>query len=121
MLRNRFIVSATGVFVVLTTISLALAQQTFKYDVQGRRNPFISLVTSDGRLLKLDIVEKSGKFSLEGIIFDKNGISLAVINGVVVKVGDLIDGYTVLKVENNKVILIKDGEMRELELKKEGE
>jgi type II secretory pathway component PulC len=97
------------------------AQDEFVYDAKGKRNPFIPLVTSDGKILNLDSVETSNKgLALEGIIYDKNGVSFAIVNGSVVKVGDVVGDTQVLKIEKNKVIFIKEGQTSEIELK-EGE
>lgn len=94
----------------------------FTYDAKGKRDPFVPLVTPDGRLLKLD--EEAGgdlNLSLEGIIYDKNGISYAVVNGAVLKTGDKIGDYRVLRIEERKVAFIRDGQTQEIELTKEGE
>lgn len=98
---------------------VSYAQEEFKYDPQGKRDPFIPLVTPDGRLLKLEQASGSSGLSLEGIIYDKQGISYAVVAGEIVKIGDEVTGYQVLKIEANKVIFIKDGEPMEVELKEE--
>lgn len=95
------------------------AEEDFVYDPEGKRNPFIPLVTRDGKLLKLDSDKGEGGMSLEGIIYDEQGISYAIINNEVVKIGDNINGYDILRIEENKVIFIKEGEPLELELKKE--
>jgi len=95
------------------------AQDMVTYDAQGKRDPFIPLVTPDGRLLKLEQPSGSAALSLEGIIYDKEGISYAVVGGEVVKIGDEVSGYQVLKIEQDKVIFIKDGEPMEIELKEE--
>lgn len=97
------------------------AQEQFKYNAKGRRNPFIPLVTSDGRLLKLEKEGDASGLLLEGIIYDKYGRSYAIVNGEIVKIGDAIGDYQVLKIENNKVIFIKEGQPMEVELKKGGE
>jgi hypothetical protein len=97
-----------------------LAQEQFVYDAKGRRNPFIPLVTADGRFLALDKTEEKDDLSIEGIIYDKEGRSFAIINGTVVGVSDKVAGYQVLKIEENKVFLIKDGQVREAGMKKEG-
>ena len=101
---------------------LAFSQEEFTYDSKGRRNPFIPLVSSDGRLLKLDKEEKSesSDLLLEGIIYDKQGRSFAVVNGSVVGVSDTIAGYQVLKIEDKKVTFIKGAEIREIGMTKEG-
>jgi hypothetical protein len=97
----------------------SFAQEEFAYDTKGKRDPFIPLVTSDGRLLKLDKEEAKGDLLLEGIIYDKQGRSYAIVNSAVVGIGDFIGAYQVLKIEQNKVIFIKEGETTEVILKKE--
>lgn len=91
----------------------------FIYDAKGKRNPFIPLVTSDGRICKMAEEEASGGLLLEGIIYDKNGLSYAMLNGQVVKVGESVKDYQIYRIEENKVHLTKDGELFELGLKKE--
>lgn len=99
----------------------SFAQKEFVYDAKGKRNPFIPLVTSDGRLLKLDRQESQGGLSIEGIIYDKQGRSFAIVNGAVVGIGNMVADYQVLKIEENKVIFIKEGQAFEVEIKKEEE
>jgi len=100
--------------------NFVFAQDAYKYDAKGKRNPFIPLVTADGQLIKLDSEgEAENKdLMLEGIIYDKNGISYAIVNSQIVKTGDFSGEYQILKIENNKVIFIKDGLTSEIELKK---
>ncbi len=53
-------------------------------------------------------------------IFDnKMGISYAIVNGSVVKIGDKVGDYQVLKIEEKKATFIKEGQPTEVELKKE--
>lgn len=108
-----------GIFLLLSFFSVAFAEDQFVYDAKGKRNPFIPLVSSDGRLLKLDREESTGALSIEGVIYDKSGRSFAIVNNTVVGVGDSIAGYQVLKIQDNKVIFIKDGQPVEVEIKKE--
>ncbi len=98
-----------------------LGQGEFVYDAKGKRNPFIPLVTPEGRLLKLDKQEavSSGGLAIEGIIYDKLGRSFAIVNSTVVGIGDTVGDYQVLKIHENKVIFIKDGQPLEVELIKE--
>ena len=99
------------------------AEEQFVYDAKGKRDPFTQLVTADGRLLKLDQEEQAGiaNLSVEGIIYDQNGLSYAIVNGEVVKVGDYVNDYQVLKIEKDRIIFIKEGQPIEIELKKEEE
>ncbi len=97
------------------------AQGEFAYDAKGKRNPFIPLVTPEGRLLKLDKEKETTQqgLSLEGIIYDKLGRSFAIVNTQVVGIGDMVGDFQVLKILNNKVIFIRNGEPLEVELNKE--
>ena len=110
--------------IVLTTYNLPLtnnayAQEGVKYDAKGKRDPFIPLVTPDGRLLKLEKEETASGLLLEGIIYDEHGLSYAIVNSEVVRISDKIGDYQVLKIEKNKVIFIKSGQTLEVELKEE--
>ncbi len=110
-------------FLLFVFCSFCFAQEDFTYTSKGKRNPFIPLVSKEGRLIKLDKEEQTGKTDLlvDGIIYDKQGLSYALVNGRVVGVGDYVDEYRVLKVENNKVTFLKDDQMREVSINKEGE
>jgi hypothetical protein len=77
------------------------------------------LVNSEGRLIKLKNRDVNDGLVFEGIIYDKIAMSYAIINGLIVKVGDYVGDYQVLKIEEKKVILMKDGQPFEVELKKE--
>jgi len=114
---SRFTLLACSVWLV--ACSLIFAQEEFKYDAKGKRDPFIPLVTPDGRFLKLEKEEGVSGVSLEGIIYDEHGLSCALVNGEVVRVSDKIGDYQVLKIEKNKVIFIKGGQALEIELKEE--
>lgn len=125
MQRNKiFLVNWLVVnwLIILTTHHLPLtnifAQEQFIYDAKGKRDPFIPLVTPDGRLLKLEEKEGIAGLLLEGIIYDDGGLSYAIINGEVVKAGDTINAYQVREIGKDKVFFIKDGQPVELELKK---
>lgn len=129
MSKNKFkiqnlkflILSCSFAFCILNFTLTCYAQEQFIYDAKGKRDPFIPLVTPDGRLLKLEQEEGIADLSLEGIIYDKNGLSYAIVNGEVVRIGDRIGDYQVLKIDENKVIFIKEGLPQEVQLKKEEE
>lgn len=98
------------------TFTIGYAQDRFIYSAKGKRNPFIPLVTSDGRLLKLEPQEGQINLTLEGIIYDKIGTSYAIVNSQILKVGDTIDEYRLLKIEEERVVFMKDGQPIEIEL-----
>jgi len=108
-------------FCIFATLLTSFAQEDYVYDSKYKRNPFLPLITSDGRLLKLDKEEGVKGLVIEGIIYDKHGLSYAIVNGDVVQIGDKVGGYQVLKIESDKVVFIKDAKSLEVELKKEEE
>ena len=111
------ILSFSFAFCALHFTLSVFAQEQFVYDAKGRRNPFIPLVTSDGRLLKLDKEQTQQDLLVEGIIYDKQGRSYAIVNGSILGIGDSIGDYQVLKIQDKKVAFIKDGIIREVEIK----
>ncbi|MFH0762364.1 MAG: general secretion pathway protein GspB [Candidatus Omnitrophota bacterium] len=114
MLRNRacFVILLCWILVVCRG---ALAKGDFVYDSQGRRNPFAPLVSSDGRLLNFN-KETLQELQVNGIIYDKQGSSYAIVNSMVVKSGDIIGEYKVLRIEENKVVFDKGGQPLEIEI-----
>ncbi len=119
MLRNRFrVLFFLSLFFVLA-YCFSFAQSEFVYDAKGERNPFMPLVTPEGRFIKIKPRSLTEGLELEGIIYDKVSMSYAIVNGQVVKVGDFVGNYQVLKIEEKKVIFIKDGQPFEVDLKKE--
>lgn len=125
MLRNKIQNFKTFGFLLLFSalclafLTCCFAQEQFLYDAKGKRDPFIPLVTPDGRLLKLEQEEGVAGLLLEGIIYDKNGTSCAIVNSEIVRIGDKVGEFQVLKIEEKKVIFIKEGQIIEVELKKE--
>ena len=108
-------------FLLGLILPLAFGQVESTYDAKGKRNPFIPLVTPEGRLLKLDKQEDTTQqgLAIEGIIYDKLGRSFAIVNANVVGIGDMVGDFQVLKILRNKVIFIRKGESLEVELNKE--
>jgi len=108
--------------IILIFVFLAatcFGQENFNYDSKGKRDPFMALVTSQGYVINVEEELFASEMNLEGIIFDAQGQSLAIINGKVVKTGDNIGTYAVIEITASKVTLAKDAEKYILELKKE--
>lgn len=92
----------------------------FIYDSHEKRNPFLALIGTDGRILEPRINKKrDGAINLEGIIYDHGSSSYAVINGEVVKVGEAVGDYQLIRIEPQKIILSKEGKELEVELNTE--
>jgi hypothetical protein len=122
MSRNSVLRIGLITALAAASFSTAARAQEFVYDAQGKRNPFIPIVTPDGRYQKLEVEElqQDAGLKLEGIIYDKYGISYAVVDGTVVRIGDMAGEYQVLKIEEKKVIFMREGQEKTVELKKEG-
>ena len=58
---------------------------------------------------------------LEGIVSSADGVYTAIINGSIVEAGDTVGTYKIEYIEPKKVVLSKDSEIFELNLKKGGE
>lgn len=108
------------------------AAQPGPYDADGKRNPFIALVSDEGRIVRLSgstpqaeepaTVVKSGAAPapvVEGVAVDPKGESFAVVNDQITKEGDVVDGYTVVRIGYDKVVFKKDGNFVDVIVHKE--
>jgi hypothetical protein len=108
----------------MVQINLVFCQEQtperFVYESHGRRDPFLSLVSPQGYILNFGIDIEASDLKIEGIIYDPNGESVAIVNGVVVKVGDYIGNFKIIDIASNKVVFIRnEEEVIEIQLKKE--
>lgn len=94
------------------------AAEDYVYSFQGRRDPFIPLITPAGYLVNLEPTEDK-KMNVEGIMYDAKGNSMAIVNGELVRVGDTVGGAVVAGIEPNKVTVIQDNQKIEVELRRE--
>lgn len=120
-LRYILILLICNIAILLLLGKISYAAEEFVYDSQGRPDPFTPWVTPDGRLqiLRNQEEQSDSVLKVQGIMYDKYAFSYAIVNEQVVKIGDVVDDYQVLKIEENKVIFIKEGQIKELEWKKE--
>ena len=73
-------------------------RKVFVYEAQDRRDPFLPLVSPDGRVLEPQIVKGSeGRPQIEGIIYDAGGSSYAVVSGEGIKGGETIARFKIFK------------------------
>ncbi len=119
----RLTLKALGIILSLLIFNIAIllllgkvsyAVEEFVYDSQGRPDPFTPWVTPDGRLqiLRNQEEQSDSVLKVQGIMYDKYALSYAIVNEQVVKIGDVVDDYQVLKIEENKVIFIKEGQIK---------
>ncbi len=113
---------AGGYLVLFCSLTLSFAdEKKFIYDDHGKRDPFWPLVSSSGAFLHYGTDLVASDMVLEGIVADKNGKNMAIINSMVITVNDRIGLYVVEKIEVDRVMLIKGQERYILKLKKEEE
>jgi len=110
------------ILIFLGFFCFSLAQDDFIYQSKGKRNPFIPLVDKSGRLMKLEKEEEKelSELSVDGIMYDKQGVSYALVNGKIVGTGDYVGEYRVLKIHDDKVSFLKDDQIKEVSMNKEG-
>ncbi|MGE5280509.1 MAG: hypothetical protein ACM3L6_07200 [Deltaproteobacteria bacterium] len=90
----------------------------YLYKGQGTRDPFLPLITPSGQLINLE-PETDTALRLEGIMFDPNGNSIAIINGELLRVGESLGDAVVVAIEEDKVTLVRQNETLELQLRRE--
>ncbi len=93
--------------------------QAFHYERNNRRDPFWSLVSPSGTILTYDHDLAFSDLVLEGITFDQQGKSIAVINSSIVGPNDQIGGYRIIEIRRLEVVLLKDGKTYILKMKRE--
>ena len=102
---NHFIM-----FLLLILVTLAYSRLTYaeyKYYSKGKRDPFIPLVSGKMKIasLGLESVETIDDVKLEGIMFDPQGESIAVLNGEVVKEGERAVNIEIVEIRDMSVTL----------------
>ncbi|MBI3312505.1 MAG: hypothetical protein HYZ88_03155 [Candidatus Omnitrophica bacterium] len=91
------------------------------YNAKGKRDPFVPLLTAEGQRIHppgLDeetTVGVSGLI-LQGIVFDPQGDSTAVINGKIVREQEEIIGMRVIRIQPSAVVVLAEGQEHRLEL-----
>jgi hypothetical protein len=104
--------------VLLANVSYAAAEE-FAYDSKGKRDPFIPLITKEVAMVTgLEDVQLIDDVTLEGIVWEGGGGSIAVLNGVIVREGE---EYGSIKIEKESVKLFINEEEFTVNLVKEGE
>jgi len=100
--------------------SEVFAEEMFTYNAKGKRDPFIPLISESGGYAS-DAYEASAAedIRLEGIVWDEVKGSIAIINGEIVKEGDVMGSIKILKINKDSVIFDVGGENVKIDLNKE--
>jgi hypothetical protein len=106
---------------IFLAISLSAQEEqgeTYKYNDNGKRDPFWSLVTSGGVVVNYDKDFTISDLTLDGVILGKKSSDMAIISGKIVREGDLLGQYSIFEINKNFVLLQQDGQEFRLNLKK---
>ena len=104
---------------LLVPVSL-FAEEEFVYNSRGQRDPLIPLITEKTRVgVGLMGIESIDDVALEGIVWDADGGSLAILNGIILKENEEVGNVRITKIESNKIKLIINDEEYTIQLVKE--
>ena len=121
-LRPPLVVAVLSLVIFFCAAAVNAQEKGFVYDSKHKRDPFFPLVSPEGEILSdAPAIISTGNIYLEGIIWDPNGGSIAIINGTIMKEGDTIDSITVNKIYDTYVVLLLRGEEKVIPLTNEGE
>lgn len=110
MLKKIFGLSCIAIIIILSG-HLLFGEDVFKYNANGKRDPFVPLVSESGNYVSDAYeVNKIGDIRLEGVVWDEGKGSIAIINGEIVKEGDELGSVKVLKIEKDGVIFLVNGQ-----------
>ena len=104
----------TFLLIIAPYFSLAFGAE-FRYDTKGKRDPFLS--PTQAALLKTHL--GPGELHLEGIILDPGKASYVLVNGEIVREGEIFSGYRLAKIEANRATFMKDEDAFTLALRED--
>lgn len=87
--------------------------ENFVYDRKDRRDPFFPLIRKDGRSSPDGLmgIERLDDITLEGIVWDPHGDSVAIVNGEILKENQQVYNVKVIKIESKRIsIMINENE-----------
>ncbi len=103
-------------------LSAETLNEAFIYDKKGARDPFVPLITGEIEMIRgLSDVQSIDDITLEGILWDPGGGSVAVLNGHLLSENQRVGTVMIQKIEEKRVILSINDERHELLLLKKKE
>lgn len=92
-----------------------------KYEMRGRRDPFVPLVGQDKpSVVKLEDVTSVDDIKLEGIAVGAGGKSMVMINGELLKENSKVGDIKIISITNTGVKLSLSGNIHDIKLPQEG-
>ncbi len=113
---GRFLTQVIFIF-IFCNIALAAETKPFKYDAKGKRDPFIPIFSGEPKSFNtLESIGAMEDLMLEGILWDPNGNSAAIINGSILKEGEAANNVRILKITPKSVYVVINDKTYELKL-----
>ena len=124
MFKMRTFYLAGSIFIILFFIPTFASgeEDSFAYNHRGKRDPFVPLVgaATARTVASLEDVISIEDVSLQGLASDSAGRGAAILNGEMVREGQVVGHLTVKKISKDGVILIIDDEEYALNFNDEG-
>ncbi len=122
MIKKSLLLIALIFCSVLLAANPLLAEEGFVYDSKDKRDPFVPLITMRTRFSSgLEDVETADDIILQGIVWDPRGGSMAMLNGVIVKEGQVIGVINIKSIKEKNITLLFDGIEHKIDLIKKGD
>lgn len=87
------------------------AEEQILYDTQGKRDPFMPLVSETSRDASgLVGIENADDVHIEGIVYDPQQASMVIVNGSLMKEGEESGNFKVISIKPTGVLLSINGE-----------
>jgi hypothetical protein len=82
---------------------ISAEEENVIYDDNGKRDPLMPLIKQRTitEVSGLEGVESIDQVSLEGVVYDPHGISMVIVNGVVLREGEKEQAVEVIKIREN--------------------
>ncbi|MCG3176347.1 MAG: hypothetical protein MOGMAGMI_01296 [Candidatus Omnitrophica bacterium] len=94
---------------MICTSSTVSAEEPL-YDAQGRRDPFVPLISSGGHGGSgLAGIESVNDVDVQGVVYDPGGDSVAIINGAMLRVGEEFSNVKIKEIRQDGVLFEING------------
>lgn len=94
------------VFFLVSYDGVLAAVETLKYNSHGRRDPFVPLIGKDRTSgAKLADITSAEDIKLQGIVTLQTGSKGAILNGEIVKEGDVFGQIAIKKISEDSVLI----------------
>jgi hypothetical protein len=113
--KNKTVLRFLIGLLLLILAAGSLNAEEIAYDAGKRRDPFVPLTGEDSELVSAS----SSGVKLEGIIYDPDGRSMAILNGKAYQAGEAVGDAKVVRIQKDQVVVSTGGEEQILRIREE--